>query len=136
MDELSVTLETILKFTILMRHLLCRWTTFVNQRLEQCWCTAWTAKILMCPKATEIQFQLGNGEMVELPCSVTHVQNPTLIHTVEFTGDHTRGLSTVKAASFSRVKIPEKVAFLPLEAALIETHGKGALFTPCDFDEL
>ena len=39
------------------------------------------------------------------------------------------------ASSFSRIKIPQKVAFLPLESALKTAQETGTLFTPCDLDK-
>jgi ubiquitin-activating enzyme E1 len=90
-------------------------------------------------KGDTIKFQFGNGEMLQFTCSVTHVQNPQRL-SIRLNSQDTEledFVSTVneKAASFSRVKIPEKVSFLPLEAALKEAMENGALFTPCDFDK-
>ena len=87
-----------------------------------------------------IQFQLSSGDVLDLECTVIEVQSPRLF-TVSFCLGEDDSLNDVisqlneQATSFSRIKIPEKVQFVPLEEATQKAKDDGSLFTPCDLEK-
>ena len=87
-----------------------------------------------------IQFQLKSGETLALKCTVTNVHSPRLF-TVRLNNDDDDSLDDVilqvnqEATSFTRIKIPQKVDFVPLEEAMRLAKDEGSLFTPCDLEK-
>ena len=87
----------------------------------------------------QIQFQLRNGDLLEFECMVVKVQGPYQF-TVQVRSND-RNLSDLvmkideEASSFSRVKLPKSVSFLPLEIALEKMKEDESLFSPCDLDK-
>jgi ubiquitin-activating enzyme E1 len=87
-----------------------------------------------------IQFQLKSGETLALKCTVTNVHSPRLF-TVRLNDDDDNSLDDIilqvnqEATSFTRIKIPQQVDFVPLEEAVRQARDEGSLFTPCDLEK-
>jgi ubiquitin-activating enzyme E1 len=90
-------------------------------------------------KGDAIQFQLPNGDVIEVSCSVTQVKSPELISIKLDSSDNSLEEFVAKvnaeAPSFSRLKKLEQVTFTSLDAATMDAKENAALFTPCDFDK-
>lgn len=90
-------------------------------------------------KGDEIQFKLAGGEVLNVTCCVTRVKGPELVEAKLSHEDHSIDtfLSVVnaEAASFSRLKQLELVAFMSLETATADAKENAAVFTPCDLDK-
>ena len=89
-------------------------------------------------KGDKLQFQKSDGDMMPEVCTVVKVLTP---HRIKITCDDTNNnlQDFVKhvnenAASFSRIKVPAHVSFVPLEEAMSKANT-GELFTPCDLEK-
>ena len=108
-------------------------------------------------KGDKIQFQMSNGAMMAQKGTVVKVLTPhkvlvevdddddplseTSATRESISSDRTlqafTNLVNQRASSFSRVKIPTNVPFLPLDEVMqiFYDNGGGELFTPCDLDK-
>jgi ubiquitin-activating enzyme E1 len=89
-------------------------------------------------KGDTIRFQYRNGDYSSESCKVVDVKSPYLfvarLETVDAPEQVLQTLNT-DAASFSRVKIPETIHFVPLEKAAESGVHDQSLFTACDLDK-
>lgn len=100
-------------------------------------------------KGDIIQFQRSDGSLMEaLPCTVTKVKTPELIHvkldvsttttTSPFNEEDIIRLINQQAVSFSRVKQVEEMNFVSLKDATqrsMDPESGNQVFTPCDLDK-
>lgn len=86
-----------------------------------------------------IQFQLSSGETLSLHCTVVQVQSPSLItvrcNLEDATLEEMIFHVNEQATSFSRIKIPVTVNFVPLEEASELAKHDDSIFTPCDLEK-
>jgi ubiquitin-activating enzyme E1 len=91
-------------------------------------------------KGDTIEFQRRNGFLLDARCVVTEVKSPfQFVVRLESDGEEEESdfIDQVKqdVASFRRVKIPQQLAFEPLDAAVEFAKTDDSLFTPCDLDK-
>ena len=90
-------------------------------------------------KGDEIDFKFTNGEILDASCYVVRVKSPELIEVK--VSSETQSLEEItkkvndEAASFSRLKKLERVAFVPLLEATKDALVTAELFTPSDLDK-
>ena len=90
-------------------------------------------------KGDHIQFQLNTGEPLLPQCVVSNVYGPSRFSAqlakLEVPIEEYISKVNAHATSFSRVKLPQSVNFLPMDEALIKAGHDGSLFAPCDLDK-
>jgi ubiquitin-activating enzyme E1 len=89
-------------------------------------------------KGDVIRFQLNMGETLPVDLEVMHVENPRRFTVRCHTKAANDLLETIneRGTSFSRMKVPKNIDFVPLGGALKQISDDDAsLFTPCDLDK-
>ena len=89
-------------------------------------------------KGEVIRFQLSMGETLSIDFEVLHVDNPRRFTVRCRTTDAKGIVETIneRGTSFSRIKLPQYIDFVPLRDALKQvSNDDSSLFTPCDLDK-